>query len=505
MLDIKFDGISLDPNKVTNLTRKNPFLTDNFKLGSTASTSYTVEVHDSALNPSSCTIYDGTDLIATLSIDNIEKVNDTTTSYTFTDGMVRLNFNYDASNIIDSSSKTDASGNKYVYLSEIIDDMLQLANLQLSSDSVIPFANLRVSTYDNTITARQYLGWIAEISGGYAYINESGEVVIKPFSTTPARTIDLSLLGEFTVGEQRVFDNVKVNMGDDTISASSGVNVLWLDGNNVFITDGYNGNTAITIQDIVDSVYATMNGFTFYNISIKNMPIIETNAGSIVSVGSYPIIWTIDQHYAGKWLGGLELKLGSEEQAATEYVGTETRLKTIKTIVDRNANTFTREIAEVNNTIDGKVQELNTAITQSANAVRTEVSQNISNVQNDLQGQINQQSTAITQTSDNLLIEINRAKAAEKANADAIDEYNTYFKFDNNGVTVGKSDSDIRGVFGNSSLDFIDSSDTKLAWLSTTEGLGATELSVGDATTISKRWRIITSEDGNHLRFTRHS
>ena len=79
---------------------------------------------------------------------------------------------------------------------------------------------------------------------------------------------------------------------------------------------------------------------------------------------------------------------------------------------------------------------------------------------------------------------------------------------------VGKSDSDIRGVFGNSSLDFVDGNNNKLRWLSVNEGLGASELSigtpdVGGTSNLKKRWRIYTApegaDDGAHLRFTRHT
>lgn len=72
-------------------------------------------------------------------------------------------------------------------------------------------------------------------------------------------------------------------------------------------------------------------------------------------------------------------------------------------------------------------------------------------------------------------------------------------------VTIGNSESEVRGVFTNTALEFKNKSDQRLAWLDSTDGLGATSLSLGSASTVSNRWRIIVSDDGNHLTFTRHN
>lgn len=72
-------------------------------------------------------------------------------------------------------------------------------------------------------------------------------------------------------------------------------------------------------------------------------------------------------------------------------------------------------------------------------------------------------------------------------------------------VTIGNSESEVRGVFTNTALEFKNRSDQRLAWLDSTDGLGATSLSLGSASTVSNRWRIIVSDDGNHLTFTRHN
>jgi phage minor structural protein len=73
-------------------------------------------------------------------------------------------------------------------------------------------------------------------------------------------------------------------------------------------------------------------------------------------------------------------------------------------------------------------------------------------------------------------------------------------------VTIGRNDSNIRSVFGNSALLFVDTSGNRIVWLSTDDGLGAGSLSIGSETNSAQRWRIVPWGDGNtHLKIFKHN
>lgn len=156
--------------------------------------------------------------------------------------------------------------------------------------------------------------------------------------------------------------------------------------------------------------------------------------------------------------------------------------------------------------IDEEVGEISTTVSKATEDIKgikidvsnvTQTAENLSASVTTIEGDYVRQST-YEQNAEQVQLQFSQVDAD-------LDEMHTYITFDSNGVTVGKNDSNIRGVFGNDSLDFVDSSDTKLAWLSTTEGLGATELSVGDATQSNLRWRLTVSTDGSHFRISRHT
>ena len=114
-------------------------------------------------------------------------------------------------------------------------------------------------------------------------------------------------------------------------------------------------------------------------------------------------------------------------------------------------------------------------------------------------------STSVTQTSQNLQVLITQAQNTANAANSTAQTLTTGVTVDSNGVTVGKSDSAVKGVFSNNSLEF-QSGGKAIAWLSANseEGLGVDTIQIGNHNTANQRWIVFTSSDGSHLSFTRH-
>jgi len=111
----------------------------------------------------------------------------------------------------------------------------------------------------------------------------------------------------------------------------------------------------------------------------------------------------------------------------------------------------------------------------------------------------------LTQTADGFQFDIGQLQNTVTSQGSELSELTSVITIDINGVTVAASDSDIQGVFGNDSLEFQDADGNVLAWISgEDDGLGASQLSLGDPETPGNRWRIFVSADGKHLTFTRH-
>lgn len=350
MLKIYFDDTLINDDLYTDLSTTYTLFEKSFYLGSTASNSFSITIIKEAalLTPEEVKVYDGNDLIATLQVDNIEENDDGTTTYTLIDKMVDLDgFNYNAEDLI------ERVGTPTAY--QVLEDICDQAGITLASNSFIN-DDIIITWYDNRISARDYVSYIAEIAGGYARINKDGELEIVPFNNTSSETINITDTSGYKIGEHYkitkvVFDNeagIHFEAGNDT------GNTLYLNQNNVYITT----------QEIVNNIYNSIKDFEFYNITIDDCEIdISNQVGSIITftdgTNNYPTIVGRNLNYNGTWLGGYSLQLETEKQSETNISGSSDFYKNVEGRLNRDENMIeflAEQIQETSNEITGANQ-----------------------------------------------------------------------------------------------------------------------------------------------------
>ena len=325
-MKIYFDDILIDDDYYKSLTNTHNLFNGSFALGSTASNTFTLEldVLATSTTPEVIKITDNDEDYATLVIDKAEDVDKYTKSYKLTDKLVDLNYYYDASEFINQNGGSALT-------SEILADMCSKIGLEV--DENINWINdIPVTWYDNTILAREYAGYIAEINAGYIIILPNGKLTIKQHKMASKYTINVDDCEDFTLGERHiiskvVYDNglVKYEAGDDT------GNTLYVDTNNVFIVS----------QDQITNIYNSIVGFEFYSVETGNCPINkDVRAGDVITFvdgeNLYPTIANIDLSYNGGWNGGYSLDINTERQEETDTIGTNTKIRGIITRLNRD-------------------------------------------------------------------------------------------------------------------------------------------------------------------------
>ena len=347
MLKIFFDNTLIDDDYYTDLSTKYTLFDKSFYLGSTSANSFSITLIESAISndPEVVRIYDGLNLIATLQVDNKEENDDGTITYTLIDAMVNLDgFKYNAEPLIEEVGTPT--------IKQVLEDICEQAGITLATQSFIN-DDIVITWYDNRITAREYVSYIAEIAGGYARINSNGELEIVPFTNTSSETIEITDTSGYKIGEHYkitrvVYDNeagIHFEKGDET------GNTLYLNQNNVYITT----------QEIVDNIYNSIKDFEFYNITIDNCEIdISNQVGSIITFTNgnetYPTILGRELTYNGTWLGGYNLQLDTEKQSETNISGSSDFYKNVEARLNRDENMIeflAEQIQEVSNEITG--------------------------------------------------------------------------------------------------------------------------------------------------------
>lgn len=355
MMEIYFDDVLINEDYYTSLSTNFALFNDTFYLGSTASNIYNISVAKEAVTtkPNVVTIKDNGVLVATLVVDKIEE-DDFEYKYTLTDKMVNLEFKYDASEIFNNGSTT---------LLEIAQDICNKAGITLATMDFRSY-DKSINWYDNTRTAREYIGYIAELNGGYAQIGKDGRLYFIKQNNVSAQTISIEDCADFNIGEKHKISRVVYELGSLKYAFGDETgNTLYLSGDNVFITE----------ESEVEEIYNEIKDFEFYSFNTSNCPIdYEIMAGQIITftdgINNYPTIAGYNLTYNGDWYGGYNLDVATKKQEETQVINTSEKIRDLSIKVDRESNKITqaiKEIDEQNNKISQVTQtvdELNSKI-----------------------------------------------------------------------------------------------------------------------------------------------
>lgn len=333
---IYFDDIEVDQDYYAGLSRTCSLFDESFKLGITMCDTYELTINnDYGINniPNEVKIND-----KILYVDSY-KVNDFTTEFDLVDKMVDLNFNYDASPLIENSETGK------VTLLDIFKDICKQANIKTDITS-FNMSSLKVSYYDNTVTARDYIGYMAELDGSYAYIDNDNKLAFKKFNNTNGKDINFNEISDYKIGNLFKYTRVLFDNGTeiyDTGEVEDGM-TYYVNLDNVYCTS----------QEAVQGILEAIKDVEFYNFSSNNCPVENENGDLFYIIdgdNKYRTIFQMNGNliYSGDgWFGGIKLDLNNEKQQETEVVNTETKMKAIKIKVDRNANEIRQTIIETN-------------------------------------------------------------------------------------------------------------------------------------------------------------
>lgn len=504
MLHVYFDDEQVNDNYIYELSKEQTLFSDTFQLGCTPMKQYTIKIDKEGVTTAPSIVYiknDNDTVIDTLLVDDIDTEDNTVNTYKLVDYMAKFEFNYDASEIIIQEGEEVP-----VSLLTLVQDICSNAGVTLATTSFTG-SDKMISWYDSRITAREYIGYVAELNGGYACMDADGQLQLIPFNNTAVDTISVDDCENFKLGEHHtitrvVYDNeqgIKWEYGDET------GDTYYVDINNVYITD----------TSDIEAIYNVLDGYEYWALSVDNCPVNTAKIGETVAftlgTDTYKTIAQIDQNYAGDgWFGGYKLDVKSSTQAETIVRDSKTMIKSIETKVDRELGEVTTTVASVQEQ-QATIQENVSTIQQTTSSIQTQVSQTQTDLENnyatknELSSSVSSLSTTIEQTAQDITLTISDVQDIISTQGQQITTLETYIRATSRGLEISRSSDEVTMVLSNTELGFFNKANTKLAWLDSADGLGASALSIGDANTASNRWRVFTRQSGSHLTFTRHS
>ena len=217
---------------------------------------------------------------------------------------------------------------------EVLEDICQKVGVELGSTSFLN-SNKQIAVYDNTVTARTYLGYIAEQAGGFAVIGRDGKLYIKTFGEDTIN-FNVDLFGDFTWGDKLKVSRVSYEdgiqnykFGDETQAT------VFIDQNNMYIVD----------SEQVENIYNQIKDFEVYTFEGETIIDPAYDIGDILVIDGKKVLYQGEIKYAGKFKASINNKV----QAKTEQESMQTK--------QTNSNKIKRVQSEINQ-IDGKITQL---------------------------------------------------------------------------------------------------------------------------------------------------
>lgn len=261
--------------------------------------------------------------IGIFNIDEYKENDDNTLTIKCIDNMSKFEFNYDGSSLTYPAT-----------LLEVLKGICLKAGVELGSTSFLN-CDEKISVYDNTVSAREYIGYIAESAGGFAFIGRDGKLYIRKIYQDE-QEIPLELFGSYKWGEE--FQISKLSYEDGVRSYKYGDttrNNLWINQENMFIT------TANQIKNIYNQVKdLTANSFEGKTIIDPALDV-----GDKIIIDGKPVIYQGELDYQTRFIADIKSTISTKQKQET-------------TTKKESQKVLNRRVQSEINQIDGKITQL---------------------------------------------------------------------------------------------------------------------------------------------------
>ena len=195
--------------------------------------------------------------------------------------------------------------------------------------------NKEIAVYDNTVSARTCLSYIAEQAGGIAVIGRDGKLYIKTIGESSV-TFPLKLFKTFKWGEKFKITRVRYDDGIQLFEKGDTTgNTVYISQDNMYIVD----------QEQIDNIYNALKDLEFYSFEGESIIDPALDTGDVIVIDGKNVIYQGSMQFSGRWIASIESKIQCKSKEETT-----TRTPSQKII--------NRRVQSSINQIDGKIIQL---------------------------------------------------------------------------------------------------------------------------------------------------
>ncbi len=258
----------------------------------------------------------------------------------------------------------DGSDLEYpVTLLELLKDICKKIGVELGSASFLN-SNKQIATYDNTISPRTLIGYIAEQAGGFATIGRDGKLYIRTIGQDIIN-FDIELFREYIWGDAIKITRISYEDGIQDYKFGSNDNAtLYIDTNNMYIVD----------EEQIENIYNAIKNLEVYSFEGASIIDPSYDIGDILIIDNKLIIYQGELEYAGKFIATINSKLQSktEQESMQTKESTSKKIRKIKSSIDQIEGKITQIVEETNEN-SNKISETTQTLDEISQKVESTV------------------------------------------------------------------------------------------------------------------------------------
>lgn len=223
--------------------------------------------------------------------------------------------------------------------------------------------NKQIAVYDNTVSAREYLSYIAEQAGGFACIGRDGKLYIKRIGEDVSE-LDIKYFQSFTWGEGFKVSGVVYEDGVQGFKFGDEMNnTIWINSDNMYI---------VSLKQ-VENVYDEYRDFECYSFEGSTIVDPAYDVGDILVIDGKRVIYQGSMDYVGKFKADISSKIQAKmkEETMVTKVSDRVKIRRVQSSIDQVKGEIETLVEEVDENSEKMTQVLQTVddITQKVSNI----------------------------------------------------------------------------------------------------------------------------------------
>lgn len=254
---------------------------------------------------------------------------------------------------------------------QVLQDICTKIGVELGSTSFLN-DDKQIAVYDNTESARTYIGYIAEQAEGLAVIGRDGKLYIRTFGQDTIK-LDINLFKDYKWGDRFKVSKVSYEDGvQDYKFGDNTANTVYINQSNMYIVD----------SEQIENVYNQIKDFEVYSFEGETIIDPAYDIGDVLVINGKNVLYQGELEYSGKFRTSIKSKI----QAKTEQESMQTKksnsnkIKRVQSQIDQAEGKITQLVEEI-----GDRTEKTTTITAEIDEISSKVS-TIADLTDDIKG-----------------------------------------------------------------------------------------------------------------------